>query len=87
MEIPRGFITDAYAGLDRELARKNDLELICDTAIRNLVLRSPAGPIGFWTGGPYLSDDGLHPNRHGDEYLADCVAAALVRLCGPGILK
>jgi len=87
VEIPRGFITDPYAGLERELARKEDLELVADTAIRNLVLRSPAGPIGVWTGGPYLSDDGLHPNARGDAYLAQRVAASLVQLYGRRILK
>jgi len=74
-------------GLERELARQYDLELVADTAIRNLVLESPAGPIGIWTGGPYLSDDGLHPNARGDTYLAQFVAEALVRIFGRGILK
>jgi lysophospholipase L1-like esterase len=87
MEIPRGFIVDPYAGLERELAREHDLELISDTAIRNLVLWSPACPPGLWTGGPYLSDDGLHPNAHGDEYLAAVVAHSLARLYGPQILR
>ncbi len=87
VEIPRGFITDPYAGLERELARQYDLELVADTAIRNLVLESPAGPIGVWTGGPYLSDDGLHPNARGDAYLAQCIAAALVHIYGREILK
>ncbi len=87
VEIPRGFITDPYAGLERELAREFDLELVADTAIRNLVLQSPAGPIGVWTGGPYLSDDGMHPNARGDAYLAERVAESLVRLYGQTILK
>ncbi len=87
IEIPRGFIADPYAGLERELAREYDLELISDTAIRNLVLWSPACPPGLWTGGPYLSDDGLHPNAHGDEYLAAVVAQSLARLYGPQILQ
>lgn len=87
VEIPRGFIVDPFAGLERELAREYDLELISDTAIRNLVLWSPACPPGLWTGGPYLSDDGLHPNAHGDEYLAAVVAQSLAKLYGPQILR
>lgn len=87
VEIPRGFIVDPFAGLERELAREYDLELISDTAIRNLVLWSPACPPGLWTGGPYLSDDGLHPNAHGDEYLAAVVAQSLTRLYGPQTLR
>lgn len=87
VEIPRGFVVDPFAGLERELAREHDLELISDGAIRNLVLWSPACPPGLWTDGPYLSDDGLHPNAHGDRYLATVVAQTLARLYGPQILR
>ena len=87
MEIPRGFIVDPFAGLERELAREYDLELISDSAIRQLVLWSPDCPPGLWTGGPYLSDDGLHPNARGDAYLAAVVAETLARLYGPQILQ
>lgn len=80
IEVPRGFIVDPFAGLERELAREHDLELISDAAIRNLVLWSPYCPPGAWTGGPYLSDDGLHPNERGDEYLAGVVVKSLLRL-------
>lgn len=83
VEVPRGFIVDPFAGLERELAREHDLELISDAAIRNLVLWSPSCPPGIWTGGPYLSDDGLHPNARGDEYLANVVLKSLMRLFGP----
>jgi lysophospholipase L1-like esterase len=86
MEIPRGFIVDPYAGLEREIARQNDLELVDDTSIRKLVLWSPSGPLGMWTSGPYLSDDGLHPNEHGNQYLAKCVAARLLRMYGVSVL-
>jgi lysophospholipase L1-like esterase len=86
-EIPRGFITDPYAGVEREIARQNDLELVADTAVRKLVLESPAGPIGVWTGGPFLSDDGLHPNARGDAFLAHCVAQALANLYGREVLR
>jgi acyl-CoA thioesterase I len=85
LEIPRGFITDPYAGLERELAFEYDIELIPDTAIRKLVLRSPAVPRGVWTVRPDLSDDGLHPNEHGNEMLAEYVARALERMYGPAI--
>ncbi|HEX7376125.1 MAG TPA: GDSL-type esterase/lipase family protein [Pirellulales bacterium] len=83
MEVPRGFIVDPYAGLERELAREHDLELIPDTTIRRFVLFSPVAPPGMWLGGPYLSDDGLHPNSRGNALLAQRVLTALERLyCG-----
>jgi lysophospholipase L1-like esterase len=82
MEVPRGFITDPFAGLERELARRHDLELIPDTVIRRLVLWSPYAPPGMWTRGPYLSDDGLHPNRRGSELLAEYVFGALTHVFG-----
>lgn len=85
MEVPRGLCIDSFYGLERELAREYDLELISDTAIRKLVLWSPLVPPGMWTAGPYLSDDGLHPNAHGNRLLADEVARALVRLYGDGM--
>ena len=53
MEIPRGFLTDPYAGLERELARQYDLELISDSAIRQLVLFSPYAPPGMWINGSH----------------------------------
>jgi lysophospholipase L1-like esterase len=80
-EIPRGFIMDPFAGLDRELAREHDLELIHDGAIRQLVLFSPFTPLGSWTG-RNLSDDGLHPNDAGNVFLADRVEEALERVYG-----
>ena len=85
VEVPRGFIVDPFAGLERELARQYDLELVSDTAIRNFVLFSRSCPPGMWTEGPYLSDDGLHPNARGENYLASVVRDALVRLFGPQI--
>ncbi len=80
-EIPRAFVMDPYAGLERELARKHDLELIHDGAIRQLVLFSPFTPLGSWTG-RLLSYDGLHPNDSGNVFLADRAQAALVRVYG-----
>jgi acyl-CoA thioesterase I len=85
-EIPRGFVTDPFAGLERGLAREYDLELITDGAIRQLVLFSPFTPLGEWTG-RHLSDDGLHPNDAGHRFLADRVESALRRVYGDGILR
>jgi lysophospholipase L1-like esterase len=85
VEIPRGFIVDPYAGLERELARKLDLELIPDTAIRMLVLRSPFSPLPNSLAKPYLSDDGLHPNQAGARYLAEKVSRALIHMYGSSI--
>ncbi len=80
IEVPRGFIVDPYAGLERELARQYDLELISDTTIRRFVLASPIAPIGMWFGGSQLSEDGLHPNSHGNVLLARRVLVSLQRL-------
>ena len=87
IEVPRGFIVDPFAGLERELARRHDLELVPDTPIRQFVLSSPVAPPGMWLGGPYLSDDGLHPNHRGNVLLAQRVLAALTHLFGERILR
>ncbi|HQU42838.1 MAG TPA: GDSL-type esterase/lipase family protein, partial [Pirellulales bacterium] len=47
IEVPRGFIIDPYAGLERQIAREHDLELISDTVIRRFVLTSPVAPPGI----------------------------------------
>jgi acyl-CoA hydrolase len=87
-EVPRGFFSDPYWGLERQLARQYRLELIPDTAIRRLLLSSPAMPPGQWTSGPFLTqDDGLHPNARGNRLLAEYVAAALERLYGAAIRR
>jgi acyl-CoA thioesterase-1 len=86
-EIPRGFIRDPFAGLERELARTYDLELIPDTAIRQLVLRSPTFPLSSVLGTEHLSADGLHPNKVGARCLAQVVRDALERMYGSAILK
>jgi lysophospholipase L1-like esterase len=84
VEIPRGVISDPYAGLERELARQHDLELISDTPIRWLVYWSPYAPPGMWLPSKWhFSDDGLHPNARGNRLLARYVAEALARLIGP----
>ena len=83
MEIPRGFVRDPFGGLERELARHYDLDLISDTPIRNLILWSPYAPPGMWCDRQsLLSDDGLHPNQRGNAYLADRVGARLTRIFG-----
>lgn len=88
VEIPRGYVVDEFSGVERELAREYDLELIPDTMIRRMLLSSPMMPPGSWTGGPYLTeDDGLHPNGAGNAFLAEQVAAALERLYGPAIRR
>lgn len=84
-EIPRGFVSDPYWGLDRQLARAHDLELVHDGAIRQLVIFSPATPLGSWTG-RRLSYDGLHPDDAGNVFLAHRVAASLRRVYGDRIL-
>jgi acyl-CoA thioesterase-1 len=85
-EIPRAFVMDPYAGLERELARQYDLELIDDGAIRQLVLFSPFTPLGSWTG-RLLSYDGLHPNDAGNVFLADRVEGALIRVYGAAVQR
>jgi acyl-CoA thioesterase I len=84
-EIPRGFVMDPYAGLERELARKYDLELIHDGAIRQLVIFSPFTPLG--KSGRVLSYDGLHPNDAGNVFLAGRVEAALTRVYGGSLQR
>ena len=76
IEIPRGFIVDPFSGLERELAREYDLDLIPDSAIRLLVVRSPVIPIVGALAKPHLSEDGLHPNGAGARMLAETVYRA-----------
>jgi acyl-CoA thioesterase I len=87
VEVPRGFIVDPYSGLERKLARKLDLELIPDTAIRMLVLRSPISPLPNFLAKPHLSEDGLHPNQAGARYLAERLSRALLGMYGPNISR
>lgn len=77
-EIPRGFIIDPFYGLEREIAREMDLDLIPDSMIRRLVLFSPFAPPGMWLPEQWrYSDDGLHPNDRGNLMLARTVARFL----------
>jgi acyl-CoA thioesterase I len=88
MEIPRAYMSDPYWGLEREIARQEDVELIPDTALRTILLHSPILPPGSWLGEPYLTDEsGIHPNAAGNRLLAEHVAAALERMYGSAILR
>jgi lysophospholipase L1-like esterase len=87
MEIPRGFIVDPYAGLEREIARQKGVVLLPDTPIRKLVLWSPHAPPGIWLSKKWhLSDDGLHPNAQGNDMFAKYVAEMLKRIYGEEIV-
>ncbi len=85
MEVPRGFMTDPFAGLEREIAAEEDVQLVPDSGIRQLVLWSPIAPPGMWLPDSHLSDDGIHTNRRGNVYLARYVASALEAMYGPAI--
>lgn len=87
MEIPRGFMIDPYACLERELAYQYDLQLIDDRWLRHVVLMSPAAPPGMWFKSHQLSDDGIHSNPKGSRAIAEFVTEALVQLYGPQIRK
>ena len=86
VEMPRAFISDPFWGLEREIARQEDVELVPDTAMRMIFLRSTAFPPGTWLGEPYLTDEtGIHANERGNEILAQHVAEALERMYGSRI--
>jgi lysophospholipase L1-like esterase len=88
MEVPRDFISDPYWGLEREIARQEGVELVPDTALRKIFLRSTVFPPGSWLGEPYLTDEtGIHANERGNQILAESVAAALEQMYGPRIRK
>lgn len=86
MEIPRGFMIDPYASLERELAYEHDLQLVDDRWLRHIVLMSPAAPPGMWFKSAQLSDDGIHSNPKGSRAIAQFVADALVDLYGDQVL-
>jgi hypothetical protein len=76
VEIPRGIIQDPFYGLERELTREFDLELVPDTIVRRCFFFSPIMPPGIWIDKKYhLSDDGLHPNAIGQVEFAKAAAA------------
>lgn len=88
IEIPRGFVSDPYDGLERELSAKYDLQLIDDSVIRSFVFNSPIIPPGMWLDpSRRYSDDGLHPNELGNKFFARVVSRSLVKVYGDSILK
>ena len=88
VEIPHGFITDPYDGLERELTAEYDLQLISDSVIRSFILNSPIMPPGTWMSeDAHLSDDGLHPNQRGNQHFAKRVATALAAVFGDKVLN
>jgi len=88
VEIPRGFISDPYDGLERELAEEYDLQLIDDSVIRSFVFNGPMIPPGMWLDpSRRYSDDGLHPNALGNEHFARVVRQSLVKVFGDSILN
>ena len=86
IEIPRGFIYDPFSGLEREIAYQFDVQLVADTAIRQLVIWSPVSPPGMWLPDSRLSDDGIHSNERGSIAMAKYVAGALESMLGPDVL-
>ncbi|MEM6469016.1 MAG: GDSL-type esterase/lipase family protein [Planctomycetota bacterium] len=86
MEIPRGFIFDPYASLEREIAYEQDVQLVADTWLRQIVLLGPAAPPGIWLPDVRLSDDGIHSNTRGSKTIAKRVAKALEMMYGDQVL-
>ena len=86
MEIPRGFIFDPYASLEREISYEQDVQLVPDTWLRQIVIFGPAAPPGRWIPGSQLSDDGIHSNRKGSQAIAKHVLAALKQMYGSQIV-
>ncbi|MEM9588388.1 MAG: GDSL-type esterase/lipase family protein [Planctomycetota bacterium] len=87
MEIPRGFMFDPYASLEREIAYQHDVQLISDDWLRQIVLMSPVAPPGMWMPGAQLSDDGIHSNQRGSLAIAHRVRDSLVDLYGSDVVR
>lgn len=85
MEIPRGFIFDPFASLEREIAYEQDVQLVADTWLRQIVVMSPVAPPGMWMPKSQLSDDGIHSNPAGSKAIAVRVAEALQKMVGDDI--
>ena len=82
-EIPRGFIFDPFASLEREIAYEKDVQLLSDTWLREIVLLSPIAPPGRWMDKEsQLSDDGIHSNTRGSRAIAERVKVALKKMYG-----
>lgn len=86
MEIPRGFIFDPYASLEREIAYQHDVQLVSDTWLRQIVIMGPASPPGILLPSWRLSDDGIHSNPRGSAAIARRVARSLAEMYGDQIL-
>ena len=86
MEIPRGFMFDPYASLEREIAYEMDVQLVPDTWLRQIVLLSPVAPPGKWLPEMQLSSDGIHSNPRGSVAIARRVAAALHQMYGDDVV-
>jgi lysophospholipase L1-like esterase len=83
MEIPRGFMFDPFASLEREIAYQHDVQLVSDTWLRQIVLLSPIAPPGKWFPSIQLSDDGIHSNARGSKAIAVRVANAIQAMYRP----
>lgn len=86
MEIPRGFIFDPYASLEREIAYQEDVELVPDTWLRQIVIMGSASPLGMLMPEWRLCDDGIHSNQRGSKSIAKHVAVALHEMYGDQVL-
>ena len=87
LEIPRGFIIDPFASLEREIAYEKDVQLLSDTWLREIVLLSPIAPPGRWMSKQsQLSDDGIHSNQRGSKSIATRVANTLRKMYGADVI-
>ncbi len=86
MEIPRGFMFDPFASLEREIAYEQDVQLVADSWLRQIVIMSPIAPPGMWMPKSQLSDDGIHSNPRGSAAIARRVANALQSMFGNDVL-
>jgi acyl-CoA thioesterase-1 len=84
---PRGLVRDPYYEVELSLARQYDLQLVHDGVFRSVILLGRSFPLGRALGPPYLTDDGLHPNRHGSLRVADAIADALCAAFGDSIVR
>lgn len=87
MEIPRGFMLDPFASLEREIAYEQDVQLISDSWLRKVVVMSPVAPPGMWMPESRLSDDGIHSNPRGSKAIARYVAEALRSMYGDEVFS
>ncbi|MGI9473358.1 MAG: GDSL-type esterase/lipase family protein [Rubripirellula sp.] len=86
MEIPRGFMVDPFACVERQIAYEQDVQLVSDTWLRQIVTMSPIAPPGRWMPESHLSDDGIHSNQRGSKAIAMRVRDALKKMYGEAIV-